>query len=109
MVLTVEREKPPFEVRPEEVEIPEEIEAKEGVRATRTQITTQVKDDYGKPLTVSPATKTVSIEIPAEEEKLRSWSKGAKDNALTWFAAFWLRLIKKFKNKFKNVKLQIKI
>ena len=93
---TVETEKKPvgFEkvtVRPEEMEIPEKIEAKEGVQATRTQFTTQVMGDDGKPLTSSPSTKTVTISLPADDAKLTKLSKGSAEDAVTWWSRFWIR------------------
>lgn len=81
------------EIIPEE--FPEEVERKDGVKVVRSQITAKVTDDSGKPLITSPVTKTVSITIPADDQKLTSLSRGSTNDAITWFAMFWLRMIKK--------------
>ncbi len=103
MVTTPEIEKPqiqPLAEIPEVKEIPEtpeitEVLEKAGVKAQPSQITAQVKDTAGKPLMTSPATQTVTITIPATPTQLSDWAKGSPSASLTWFAAFWLRLIKK--------------
>lgn len=84
-----------IEHRPEDVAIPERIEKKEGVIPRQTQFTAQVTDDSGKPLIQTPKTKVVTVQIPANQTQLDDWAKGSPTNALTWFAAFWLRMIKK--------------
>jgi len=99
MAITPEQEKPsqiPEGVRevPETPEIPPHIE-KGGVKAVPTQVTAQVTDDKGQPLIQTPATKTVSITIPADKTTLSGWAKGEPTSSLTWFANFWLRMIKK--------------
>jgi len=86
------------ETIPDEIEIPEDlrkIEKKEGIQTTKTQFTAQVSDDQGKPLTQSPPTQVVSIEIPQSEETLKDFSKGDTKDAKTWWAASFLRMIKK--------------
>jgi hypothetical protein len=40
-------------------------------------------------------TQTITISIPATPTQLLDWSKGAPSESLTWFALFWLRMIKK--------------
>jgi len=46
-------------------------------------------------LMVSPATQTITVTIPAAPTQLADWSKGNSSNSLTWYAAFWLRLLRK--------------
>ena len=91
--MDLEREKLPkvSEETVEEIptEIPEEVEAKEGIKAVRTQ------DDEGKPLMESPVTKVTSVEIPRSEETLEAYSRGDTEDAKTWWGASFLRLIKK--------------
>lgn len=98
MAESKEREKPlvpEVEQRPEDMpEVSRELE-KAGVRTTKSQFTAQVTDDQGKQLTQSPATQVVTIQIPAAQAQLEDWSHGSPANSLTWFATFWLRLIKK--------------
>lgn len=98
MAQTPEREKPkvPEGVveHPETVEIPPHIE-KGGVAPSATHVTAQVSDDSGQPLIQTPASQKVTIQVPAAQDQLEDWSHGAPSSSLTWFAAFWLRLIKK--------------
>jgi hypothetical protein len=79
---------------PEAPELPAHIE-KGGVKVQPTQFTAQVYDDKGKPLIQTPATKTVTVQLPADQTALASWSKGSISDSLTWLAMFWLRIIKK--------------
>lgn len=86
---------PIVEERPEQVEIPPEVERATGAVATKTQVTAQVTDDTGAPLIQTPPTQVVTIQIPASPIQLADWSKGSPSQSLTWFATFWLRIIKK--------------
>ena len=79
---------------PQEPEVPKEI-VQEGVAVRPTQFTAQVVDDTGAPLVQSPATNTITITLPASPQQLSDWSKGSPSLSLTWFASFWLRIIKK--------------
>jgi len=79
---------------PETPEIPTNLQ-EQGVVARPTQMTTPVADDTGKTLIQTPATQTVTITIPSSQQQLADWSKGSPSNSLTWFAFFWLRMIKK--------------
>ena len=83
------------EVIPDELYIPEEVEAKEGVKATKTLFTAKIKADDGTHLVSSPATKKVSIQLPTDEETLETMSKGDAENSSTWSGVFWLRMLKK--------------
>lgn len=82
------------EQRAEQVDIPVDIE-RAGVAPTPTQVTVQVTDDAGNQLIQTSATPGVVIQIPAAQEKLEDWSHGDPDKSLTWYATFWVRLIKK--------------
>lgn len=100
MPTDVEKEHKPIEEplvkeRPTEVEIPPELERGGTVRRVQSQFKAQVTDDSGKPLIQTPQTKTVMIQVPATQKQLEDWSKGDPENAITWFAVFWIRLIKK--------------
>jgi len=81
--------------QPEVVEIPQEIEHSFGVKPTPTQISAVVTDDSGGPMMTSPATQSITITLPASTSQLSIWAKGSPSEALTWLAAFWLRLVKK--------------
>jgi hypothetical protein len=89
-----EREQKPVEQREEEIS-PLTIERKEVVQPVLTQFKSQVKSDQGKPLIQSPATATTTITLPADQNQLTTLAKGSISNSITWFAAFWLRMIKK--------------
>jgi hypothetical protein len=96
---TPEQEKPvkaPPEVQeiPTTVEVPPEIE-RAGVAKRQDDFTAQVSDDSGKPLIQTPKTQVVTVQVPAIQAQLDTWSKGPIENALTWFAVFWIRIIKK--------------
>jgi hypothetical protein len=95
MGLFPERETiPKAEERPEEIS-PLTIERKEVVTPIPTQFTKQVKSDGGQPLIGSLATQKVSIQIPSDQRQLTTLSKGSISDSITWFAAFWIRMIKK--------------
>ena len=95
MPIFPEREKEPqVEERPEEVS-PLTIERKEVATPIPVQFKKQVTDDKGRPLIQTPATQTVTITLPAEESRLTTLAKGSISDSITWFAAFWLRMIKK--------------
>jgi hypothetical protein len=97
---TPEQEKPvkiPSEIQeiPTTPEIPPEIERGAGVSKPQDDFTAQVSDDSGKPLIQTPQTQTVTVQIPATQTQLDTWAKGPIENAITWFAVFWIRIIKK--------------
>lgn len=80
--------------RPQDIEIPAHIE-KGGVKSVPSQFTQTVTDDSGKQPTQSPATQTVTIQIPATQQQLTVMAKGPADDASTWFAKFWIRMRQK--------------
>lgn len=87
---------------PETPEIPVHVE-QGGVNVAQTQFSAQVNDDQGKPLIQTPKIPSISIQTPADQTNLEVWSKGPITESLTWFAVFWLRLIKKASLKGWNV------
>lgn len=100
MTTDVEREyktfdQPLVKERPTDMEIPPELERGGTVTRVPSQFQAKVVDDTGKPLIQTPQTKTVTIQVPATQKQLEDWSKGDSENAITWFAVFWIRLIKK--------------
>jgi len=74
------------------------IEKKEVVTPTTTVFKAQVKDDRGEPVIATPENKEITIEIPADGPTLQVYAKGSSDDQVTWFSAFWLRIIKKALN-----------
>jgi len=93
MPISVERS-PELTVHPEEVEVPPQL-ADVGIRAVEREFKTPVTNDRGQPLVTTPATQKISIQLPAARGQLLAWAKGPVSDSLTWFAAFWLRVIKK--------------
>lgn len=96
MAVSPEREKPPVpeEVQERLTEVPPEVE-RAGARPVPSQVTAQVTDDTGQQLIQTPATQAITIQIPAPQNQLADWSHGSPSSSLTWFATFWLRIIKK--------------
>ena len=95
MALFPEREAPaPVKERPEEVS-PLTIERKEVVSPVPVNFQKQVNDDVGQPLIQTPQNQVITIQIPSDPVQLESASKGDTGSAVTWLAAFWLRMIKK--------------
>ncbi len=95
MGLFSEREKAfPIEETPETPN-PLTIERKEVATPTPSQFTAQVTDDNGQDIVSAPATKTVTIAVPTDQGTLVSVSKGSAEESKTWWAAFWIRIIKK--------------
>ena len=80
--------------RPEQMVVPERIQ--DIAKPTSTQMTSQVTDDAGQPLTQSSDdTQTPTIQIPADPQQLSDLTKGLPTDAVTWFATFWVRMLKK--------------
>lgn len=77
---------------------PEKIEKTvPGVQVVPTHFQAQVTDDQGNPLIQTPRTKKVVIELPKPKTVLEEESKGSPDEAKTWLAKFWLRVVEKAK------------
>ena len=72
-------------------QIPETAQ-RAGVTTPLTEFTAQVKDNNGQDV-IQPTAQT--LEVPADNVTLTSWAKGSITSSLTWFGAFWLRIIKK--------------
>ncbi|OGM02458.1 hypothetical protein A2115_02710 [Candidatus Woesebacteria bacterium GWA1_41_8] len=84
-----------IEVRPEQMDIPPEVERATGAQTTQYTPPKPPTDDAGQPLVQPTDDQGNSIVIPADQNQLTAWSKGDPDDSLTWFGAFWLRLIRK--------------
>lgn len=96
MVQAPEREapaQPEVTKKPETAEVPVHIE-QEGTSVAPPAVA-QPADDAAALDDQTQVSPKVSIQIPTSQEQLEEWSHGSPKNALTWFAAFWLRLIKK--------------
>lgn len=91
-----EREREPQipEVRPEVPEVSKRLEEETGMKAIETAFRARVKDK-GRDLIQTSATQTITIQLPSTQRQLADWSKGSPASSLTWFAVFWLRMMKK--------------
>ncbi len=78
-------------------DIPEEIEAHEGVKRTVSQFGAKVTDDSGNNIIQSQANQNITITIPTDDSTLQSQSKGNADDSSTWLAVFFKRLLLKAK------------
>ncbi len=91
-----EREPLPVQERAEEFpEVPVTVENKGVVVPVPSQFTAQVTDEKGKPLISPTDGQSATITLPADAKTLSATSKGTPSEAITWFAAFWLRMFKK--------------
>jgi len=79
--------------RSEEFEVSKE-EKETGVEPRVERFTAQVERGRKK-FIQTPKTQKVAIQLPTDRGTLVSWAKGPVVSSLTWFAAFWLRMIKK--------------
>jgi hypothetical protein len=79
--------------RSEEFEVSKE-EKETGVERRVEHFTAQVERGRKK-FIQTPKTQKVTIQLPTDRGTLVSWAKGPAVSSLTWFAAFWLRMIKK--------------
>jgi len=82
------------------IETPEEasaltIERKEVATPVPITFQKQVKSDSGKPLIVVPGQAKIKISIPKPQAELEALAKGSISDSITWFGAFWIRMIKK--------------
>ena len=94
MSIFPEREKITVAESPEEAS-PLTIERKEVATPVPIQFKAQVKSDKGQPLIQNTSGKAISITLPKSQLELAELSKGSISDSITWFAAFWLRMIKK--------------
>jgi hypothetical protein len=94
MPIFPERESKDIRETSEEVS-PLTIERKEVVTPIPVIFQKQVKSDSGKPLINIPQSGRVKIAIPKPQVELENLSKGPVSDSITWFAAFWIRMIKK--------------
>lgn len=87
-------EQPQVKERQEEFVVPETVQSS-GVKVVQKTFKTQVSDDSGQPLIQTPPTQVITVTPPADDTTLTAWSKGDTTSAKTWWAKFWLRVIKK--------------
>lgn len=86
---------PEIQERAEDMEITRDVELATGVTHHPTNFQAQVQDDQGQQLIQTPSNQTVTITIPATQQQLVVQSKGDITESVTWFALYWLRIIKK--------------
>jgi len=80
--------------RTKDFEVPEELKSS-GIEATERAFKARVKDKRGRNLIQTPATKKVTVQLPSDQTTLITQAKGSTTSSATWFATFWLRMIKK--------------
>jgi hypothetical protein len=83
----------PVVERAEEFELPPHLEDT-GIKTVETAVKARVKDK-GRHLIQTPATKKITIKLPAGQATVSTWAKGKTASSLTWLGAYWLRMIKK--------------
>ncbi|CAN5286913.1 hypothetical protein BH10PAT1_BH10PAT1_6340 [soil metagenome] len=83
----------PITTRPDAPIVSESLQ-QAGISVTPTQVT-QVNDNQGKPMMTTPATVGAKIQIPSDRPTLLKKAQGSVNDAATWLANFWLRIIKK--------------
>ncbi|MBI3443497.1 hypothetical protein HY008_02415 [Candidatus Woesebacteria bacterium] len=70
----------------------------QGVTQPPKQAQQQVQEDTTQTVQVSdqPAAHGPAMQVPADDQTtLTTLSKGPTENSITWYATFWLRMIKK--------------
>lgn len=87
-------EAPMVSERQEEFIVPETLQSS-GVKVVQKNFKAQVKNNQGQPVISTPPTQIISVTPPSDDATLLAWSKGDTTSAMTWLAAFWLRIIKK--------------
>lgn len=89
------RRKETVSYTPEVPKISENLARETGIEKVETAFTANIKDDRGQPLIQTPQTQTIAIQVPATQIQLTQTAKGPKDEAVTWWALFWIRAIQK--------------
>lgn len=90
----IPRSEPQIVERPEEFIVPETLQ-QSGVKVVQKTFKAQVNDGKGKPIIQTPPAQVITVQPPADQTTLTTWSKGSVSSSVTWLAAFWLRIIKK--------------
>ena len=85
---------------PQVVEHPEEFpetiqQVTSGAQVVQKNFKSQISDDKGNPIIQTPPAQVVTVQPPSDQATLLQQSKGDTTNAVTWLAAFWIRIIKK--------------
>lgn len=80
--------------RQEEFIVPENLQST-GVKVVQKNFTAQIKDNNGKPVIQTSPTSVISVKPPYNQTTLVTQAKGSITSSLTWFSAFWIRIIKK--------------
>jgi len=82
------------EIKEAEFIVPE-ILSQSGVKVVQKNFTAQVNGDKGQPLIQTPPTQVITVQPPADDTTITSWSKGSTTSSLSWLGMFWIRVIKK--------------
>lgn len=93
MSLISKESSPSLEVRKEDFSLSPSLR-KSGLVSPQKEFKTPIKDENGNLLLGAPAHFARELLLPASRVNLLSWSKGSLKDSLTWFANFWLKIIK---------------
>lgn len=69
------------------------IEHKEVVTPSPVKFSGQVYSDAGEPLITTPENKEVTVILPADPTIIQAKATGNPDESITWFFAFWERVL----------------
>jgi hypothetical protein len=75
--------------------VPETLQQRTGVQVVQKNFNAQATGNSGQPPSQTPPAQVVTIQPPADDSNLKSWSKGPVTSAKTWLGGFWIRIIKK--------------
>ena len=67
----------------------------QAVPQTPPPATVQPADDQTQQPVQDDTVQTVTITVPATPQQLDDWAKGDPEESITWFAFYWIRMIKK--------------
>lgn len=88
-------ETPQVSERQEEFVVPEALQQSTGVQVVQKNFNAQIKDDHGTPLIQTPPPQVISVQPPADDATLKTWSGGSINSSQSWLGVFWIRIIKK--------------
>ena len=91
---TLRPEIPSIKERQEEFIVDETLK-NTGVQVVQKNFKAQIANDNGAQVVQTPPTQVITIQPPADQTTLQNQSKGQITDSKTWFAAFWIRIIKK--------------
>jgi len=76
-------------------EIPSASEAQIQPPPGPFQVQSQVQQTPQQQTQPADDANIITINVPATPQQLEDWAKGSPDSSLTWYAFYWIRMIKK--------------